>query len=392
MAIQKKNVNKKNSSLYYTQGKELKGFEKTIKTIFSQFPSLEQQKILEIIAKNPNLRDSIFVYLNSKTFFSPLKEEKFKSVNLYETKKIDLLINNLQNITEEKFKDKTDEYFKKLSSNKIIDDFLEKWDAYENEENINKNDIVKMSVKKIELTDISDVSKAKKSLKRINIAIDGPSGVGKSTISKILAKKLKYTFISTGKMYRTYAYNISKNNIQLADNPSMEEQVTNLWSEDMIEYFSEDEILLNKRNVASMLNNDEIAMIASKIAKIQKVREFLVEYQQKLALKKGVIMEGRDITFKVLPDAELKIFLTANKEIRAKRRYEELKLKNPNTNYENVLEDLIQRDLLDTTREIDPLQKTEDSVEIDSSNKNIEEIVDFIYELAIFKENELNNE
>lgn len=392
MAIQKKNVNKKNSSLYYTQDKELKGFEKTIKTIFSQFPSLEQQKILEIIAKNPNLRDSIFVYLNSKTFFSPLKEEKFKSVNLYETKKIDLLINNLQNITEEKFKDKTDEYFKKLSSNKIIDDFLEKWDAYENEENINKNDIVKMSVKKIELTDISDVSKAKKSLKRINIAIDGPSGVGKSTISKILAKKLKYTFISTGKMYRTYAYNIYKNNIQLTDNPSMEEQVINLWSEDMIEYFSEDEILLNKRNVASMLNNDEIAMIASKIAKIQKVREFLVEYQQKLALKKGVIMEGRDITFKVLPDAELKIFLTANKEIRAKRRYEELKLKNPNTNYENVLEDLIQRDLLDTTREIDPLQKTEDSVEIDSSNKNIEEIVDFIYELAIFKENELNNE
>lgn len=392
MAIQKKNVNKKNSSLYYTQGKELKGFEKTIKTIFSQFPSLEQQKILEIIAKNPNLRDSIFVYLNSKTFFSPLKEEKFKSVNLYETKKIDLLINNLQNITEEKFKDKTDEYFRKLSSNKIIDDFLEKWDAYENEENINKNDIVKMSVKKIELTDISDVSKAKKSLKRINIAIDGPSGVGKSTISKILAKKLKYTFISTGKMYRTYAYNISKNNIQLADNPSMEEQVTNLWSEDMIEYFSEDEILLNKRNVASMLNNDEIAMIASKIAKIQKVREFLVEYQQKLALKKGVIMEGRDITFKVLPDAELKIFLTANKEIRAKRRYEELKLKNPNTNYENVLEDLIQRDLLDTTRKIDPLQKTEDSIEIDSSNKNIEEIVDFIYEMAIFKENELNNE
>ncbi|AAT27970.1 (d)CMP kinase [[Mycoplasma] mobile] len=390
MANTKKGIVKKIPTYFENKNENNQEFTNIINLVLNQYDNSNNLKLLGILTKSPKISESLSTYLKSNSFFSPLKEEKIKTVNLYDSKKIDFHIQEIKKNIETNYEDKTESFIKKLSSNKYIDDFISKWEEQENSKNINKNDIVKVSVQKIEL--VEDANLSSKSPTKINIAIDGPSGVGKSSISKLLSKKLNYTFIGTGKMYRAYALNVMENGINFENNPNVEDQVANLWSDDMIEYFSEDEILLNKKNVASFLNDNEIAKIASKIAKLQKIRSLLVEYQQKLAAKKGIIMEGRDITFKVLPNAELKIFLTASKEVRAKRRFDELKNTNSTITYTKILSEMEDRDYVDSTREIDPLQKTEDSIEIDTSSMTIEEVVQKIYDLAKVKEEELKNE
>lgn len=220
--------------------------------------------------------------------------------------------------------------------------------------------------------------------KKINIAIDGPSGVGKSTIAKIISKKLNLVFINTGLMYRSIGYYCLKNNINLED----ESSIINAISKIKIELLPNEKIKINDDDITSKLWIDEISIAASKVAKLKMVREFCVVKQQQIAKNKpGVVMEGRDIGSVVLKDAELKIFLTASNEVRVKRRVKQLMEKGENVNEEEILKNIIERDKRDSEREITPLVKVSDAIEIDTSNLTIDEVINQIINLAKEKMN-----
>lgn len=219
---------------------------------------------------------------------------------------------------------------------------------------------------------------------KINIAIDGPSGVGKSSVAKAIAQKLNYTFINTGLMYRALAYVCLKNNINL-DN---ENQVFDYISKIKIEIFPNEIIKVNDQDITSLLWVDEISLAASQIAKWPLVRSFCVKKQQEIAQRHhGVIMEGRDIGSVVLKDAELKIFLEANNETRMKRRVNQLLEKGQSVNPEEVLKNIIERDKRDQEREITPLIKVPEAIAIDTSNLSLNEVIEMIISLAKEKEN-----
>ncbi len=220
--------------------------------------------------------------------------------------------------------------------------------------------------------------------KKINIAIDGPSGVGKSTIAKIISKKLNLVFINTGLMYRSIGYYCLKNNINLED----ESSIINAISKIKIELLPNEKIKINDDDITSKLWIDEISIAASKVAKLKMVREFCVMKQQQIAKNKpGVVMEGRDIGSVVLKDAELKIFLTASNGVRVKRRVKQLMEKGENVNEEEILKNIIERDKRDSEREITPLIKVSDAIEIDTSNLTIDEVINQIINLAKEKMN-----
>lgn len=212
----------------------------------------------------------------------------------------------------------------------------------------------------------------------INIAIDGPSGAGKSTISKILAKKLNITYLDTGAMYRTVALYVLRKGCSVND-PA---QVEPLLKEIKISYSGDaldKHILLNGEDVSTQIREHHISKAASDVSKIPAVRLFLVEMQRKIASENDVILDGRDITSYVLPNAKYKFFLTATSEERASRRCKELEQKGQKFEYEQILKDIIDRDENDSKRAFAPLVKTEDSIEIDSTKMTIDEVVDFIY-------------
>ncbi|MDK2819567.1 MAG: (d)CMP kinase [Mycoplasmataceae bacterium] len=208
-------------------------------------------------------------------------------------------------------------------------------------------------------------------MKKINIAIDGPSGVGKSTIAKNIAKNLNYLFINTGLMYRAVAYFCIQNKIDLND----ERKVINNLNKIILIMHPCEEVSLNNINITSHLWKDEISIFASKIASYKKVREFCVQKQQKFAIEKGVVMEGRDIGSVVIPNAELKIFLVANLEVRTARRMIQLEERKIPYDKDNVFNNIKKRDELDKNRENDPLIKMPDAIEIDTSNISIEEVI-----------------
>lgn len=216
-------------------------------------------------------------------------------------------------------------------------------------------------------------------MKKINIAIDGPSGVGKSTIAKIIANKLNLVFINTGLMYRSIGYFCIKNNINLED----ELLIYNEISKQKIDLLPNEIIKLNGVDVTMNLWVDEISLAASKVAKLKKVREFCVKKQQEIAKEKpGVVMEGRDIGSVVLKDAELKIFLCASNEIRMKRRVKQLIEKGEKVDEEEVMRNIIERDKRDSEREVTPLIKVPEAIEIDTSNLTIDDVVNKIITLA----------
>jgi len=193
----------------------------------------------------------------------------------------------------------------------------------------------------------------------INIAIDGYSSCGKSTLAKQLAQELHYTYIDTGAMYRAVALYVTRNNIHIENNPDLSALI-NALNDIVIDFrnntqSNKREVYLNGESVESFIRDPKIAAIASQISQIRQVRDKLQQWQKKIAQKKGVVMDGRDIATVVMPDAELKIFMTANAEIRAMRRYNELLGAGKNITLEEVKQEQALRDYQDTHRTEDPL-------------------------------------
>lgn len=208
---------------------------------------------------------------------------------------------------------------------------------------------------------------------RISVAIDGPAGAGKSTIAKIVGKKFDLMYINTGAMYRAVALMAERNDVK----PEEVEKLVKLV-DTMEMHFENDDLILNGVNVQEEITMPEISAIVSNYASIPEVRAKLVELQRNMSEKYDVIMDGRDIGTVVLKDSKFKFFLTASAEERANRRYKELTERGLEVNYDEILSEIIRRDTIDSTREVDPLRKADDAIEIDSSNYNINEVTEII--------------
>lgn len=212
------------------------------------------------------------------------------------------------------------------------------------------------------------------------IAIDGPAGAGKSTIAKKLAKELAFIYIDTGAMYRAMAIHFIRNGIAASDKAAIEAACQDVTVEIVFED-GEQQVLLNGENVTPLLRTEEVGNMTSATSIYPAVREKLVKLQRALAQKTSVIMDGRDIGTCVLPDADLKIYLTASVEARAKRRYDELVAKGEQPVLEKIATDIEERDYRDMHREVSPLKQAEDAVLVDSSDMGIEEVVEAILAL-----------
>ncbi len=212
--------------------------------------------------------------------------------------------------------------------------------------------------------------------KRINIAVDGFSSCGKSTLAKGLAKEVGYTYIDSGAMYRAVAL-FGYRNGWITDLEINENGLRDHIAEVKIAFIpnadGQQETYLNGENVEKEIRSLQIANGASRVSALGFVRKELVRQQQTMGREKGVVMDGRDIGTVVFPDAELKIFLTALPEVRARRRFDELKSKGENPLFEEVLANVKERDLRDTTRRESPLRKADDAIELDNSNISIQE-------------------
>lgn len=201
-------------------------------------------------------------------------------------------------------------------------------------------------------------------MKKFNIAIDGPSGVGKSTIAKKIARQYNMIHLDTGAMYRCIAY-------FLKNNPgNIEEKLDQIQIQ-----FDNNHVFLNQHDVTDEIRNEEISLLASDVAKNEKVRHFLVAKQREIAKNQGFILDGRDIGSVVLPDAQVKFYLSASAEVRAQRRFNEYQSKNIKVELKDLLNDIEKRDLQDSTRAHSPLIKVVDAYELDTSNKSVEEVI-----------------
>lgn len=215
----------------------------------------------------------------------------------------------------------------------------------------------------------------------IQIAIDGPGGAGKSTISKAVAAKLGIVYVDTGALYRTIGYYVRKKEID----PKDKEAVGAILPEISIEVAYVDgaqHVFLNGEDLGDKIRTPEMSMYASAVSAIPSVRSFLLETQKEIARKNSVIMDGRDIGTVILPNADCKIYLTASAECRAKRRYDELIAKGQNVRFEDVLREMNERDTQDSTREIAPAQAAADAIVLDNSEMNLEESVEAIIALV----------
>ena len=217
--------------------------------------------------------------------------------------------------------------------------------------------------------------------KNCNIAIDGPAGAGKSTIARKIAEKMNYIYVDTGAMYRAMALYLIRQGIA----PEASDQIADACSgaDISIEYRDgEQVVLLSGENVNAFLRTEEVGNMASYSSAVPAVREKLVGLQRKLAARADVVMDGRDIGTVVLPDADVKIYLTASSTTRARRRYLELKEKGEEPDLPKIEQDIIDRDYRDMHREHSPLRQAEDAVLLDSSDMTIQEVVERIRELC----------
>lgn len=213
-----------------------------------------------------------------------------------------------------------------------------------------------------------------------NIAIDGPAGAGKSTIAKRIAKKLGFIYVDTGAMYRAMGLYFLRNHIEASDTEKIEAACKDV--DITIEYKDgEQVVLLNGENVNGLIRTEEVGNMASASSVNKAVRLKLVELQQNLAAKENVVMDGRDIGTYVLPNADLKIYLTASTTERARRRWAELKDKGINADIEAIERDIIERDNRDMNREFAPLKQAKDAYYLDSSDLTIDQVVEKIIEL-----------
>ena len=222
----------------------------------------------------------------------------------------------------------------------------------------------------------------------IQIALDGPSGAGKSTVAKALAKKLGIVYVDTGALYRTVGYYVR----QAEKDPKNADEVGALLPNIHIEIKYENgaqHVILNGEDLGDKIRTPEMSMYASAVSAIPAVRSFLLDTQRDIALKNSVVMDGRDIGTVILPNADVKVFLFASNEARAKRRFNELTEKGQNVVYEDVLREMIERDSNDKNRDIAPAVPAKDAVMMDNSHMSIEENVDAIIALVKAKEKEI---
>ena len=210
-------------------------------------------------------------------------------------------------------------------------------------------------------------------MKNLIVAIDGPAGSGKSTIAKLLAKKYDLTYIDTGAMYRMITLYLLENNIDF-DNLKEIEKVLNTVNLDM----QGDKFYLNSVDVTTKIREKRINDNVSKVASIKIVRSNLVDLQRKISNNKDVILDGRDVGTVIFPNAQVKIFLIASPEERARRRYNEFLEKKTEITYDEVLKSIKERDHIDSTRDESPFVKADDAIELDSTNLTIEDVVNFI--------------
>lgn len=223
-------------------------------------------------------------------------------------------------------------------------------------------------------------------MKKITIAIDGFSSTGKSTVAKQLANRLGYVYVDSGAMYRAVTLYALQNGFISKEKFDKEKLIDKLPKINIGFLFNPElgfaEVLLNGKNVESKIRTLEVSSFVSQVAALSPVREKLVEQQQKLGKDKGVVMDGRDIGTVVFPDAELKLFMTASAETRAKRRYEELLERGDKVTYEDVLKNVKERDYIDSTRKDSPLTKADDAIKIDNSSLSLKEQFELILEMA----------
>ncbi len=220
-------------------------------------------------------------------------------------------------------------------------------------------------------------------MKHINIAIDGPGGAGKSTISKAVAKKLGIIYVDTGALYRTVGYFARENGLSVND-VKVSELITPLLDKISIEIKYVDgtqHVILNGEDLGDKIRQPEISMYASAVSSVPNVRAFLLEAQKELARKNSVVMDGRDIGTVILPDADVKIFLTASNEARARRRYNELVAKGQPVKYEDVLSEMNERDHADSTRDAAPLKAADDAIYFDNSDYDFDGSVEYVLRL-----------
>ena len=215
-------------------------------------------------------------------------------------------------------------------------------------------------------------------MKGIIIAIDGFSSTGKSTLARQLAYKLNFTYVDSGAMYRAITLYFLDHHIELSDNVQIVKAL-----EQIVLTFIDNKISLNGEPVDEQIRSMAIANLVSEVAALKEVRKFAVAQQQALGEEKAIVMDGRDIGTTVFPKAELKIYLTADEHIRAMRRCDEMKLKNPSISLDEVVENLKHRDLIDSTRDVSPLRKAKDAVILDNTALTMEQQLEISYQWAI---------
>ena len=221
---------------------------------------------------------------------------------------------------------------------------------------------------------------------KLIVAIDGPSGAGKSSVTKALADRIGYTYIDTGAMFRTVALLVSRQGIDPADDRALDALCSRL----SIEFDSSagvNRVLANGEDVTTGIRSPEISLLTSRVAAMPSVRRHLLLMQQQMGVRGGVVLEGRDIGTVVFPDAEVKFYLTASAEERGRRRYEELKAKGENVSLQQTVKEARQRDQQDLNREIAPLRRADDAIEIDSTALTLEAVLARMESLVREREN-----
>lgn len=219
----------------------------------------------------------------------------------------------------------------------------------------------------------------------IAVALDGPAGAGKSSIAKKAAKALDYIYIDTGALYRTIGLAAARNNVDPVPSQEVENLLAKIKVDLTFNEQGEQIVLLDNEDVSGLIRTPEASMAASKISAIPAVRAYLLDLQRNMAKSYNVIMDGRDIGTVVLPNAQVKIFLTASPEVRASRRYKELVEKGMNVNYDDILKDVIERDYNDTHRDTAPLKPAEGCIIVDTTDIDFEQSVEKI--ISVIKEN-----
>jgi cytidylate kinase len=214
-------------------------------------------------------------------------------------------------------------------------------------------------------------------VKKLIVAIDGPAGAGKSTVAKRLAKELGYTYMDTGAMYRAFAWKARQGGVDLEDEEKLRE-VLRRTNVELLDREETPRVLLDGRDVTSEIRTPELSQLASKISALGPVRERMVELQRAMGARGGMVVEGRDIGTVVFPQAEVKIFLTAGPEERAKRRFAELQSQGKQVSLDETMEEMKERDRRDQERALAPLRRAEDAVAIDSTAYGVDEVMERI--------------